>query len=103
VIDRSLIKSKIQNAKVEYHMYKCSGPSPLMRNRTFRSGRFDLGRSVTGHFGLALSVWGHFGHDISVHKQLIIFIYLNDYRHAKCHSSWCFTKRSGRHGGDLVG
>jgi len=36
--------------------------------------RFGLGR-----FGLAVSVWGHFGHDISVHKQLIAFLYLNDY------------------------
>ena len=36
--------------------------------------RFGLGR-----FGLAVSVWGHFGHDISVHKQLITFVYLNDY------------------------
>jgi len=28
---------------------------------------------------LAVSVWGHFGHDISAHKQLIAFVYLNDY------------------------
>jgi len=32
-----------------------------------------------GHFGLALSVWGHFDRNISVHKQVIIFVYLNDY------------------------
>ena len=57
------------------------------RNKAFRSGRFGLGR-----FGLAVSVWGRFGHDISVHKQLITFVYLNDYRQAKCHSSWCCTK-----------
>jgi len=30
-------------------------------------------------FGLAVSVRGHFGHDISVHKQLITFVYGNDY------------------------
>jgi len=24
-------------------------------------------------------VWGHFSHDISVHKQLIAIVYLNDY------------------------
>jgi len=45
-----------------------------MRNRTFLSGRFGLSRS-----DLAVSVWGHFGHDISAHKQLIAFVYLNDY------------------------
>jgi len=39
-----------------------------------------LAVSVTGHFSLAVSVWGHFGHDISVYKQLITFVYLNDYR-----------------------
>jgi len=33
--------------------------------------------SVTGYFSLAVSVWGHFGHDISVHEQLITFVYLN--------------------------
>jgi len=33
----------------------------------------------TGLFGLAVSVWGHFGHDISLHKQIITFVYLNDY------------------------
>jgi len=27
----------------------------------------------------AVLVWRHFGHDISVHKQLIAFVYLNDY------------------------
>jgi len=32
-----------------------------------------------GPFGQAASVWGHFGRNISVHKQLIIFIYLSDY------------------------
>ena len=52
--------------------------------RTIGSGRFgqavsDWAVSVTGHFGLALSVWGHFGRNISVHKQAIIFVYLNDY------------------------
>jgi len=36
--------------------------------------------SGTGLFGLAVSVWGHFGHDISAHKQLITFVYLNDCR-----------------------
>jgi len=35
--------------------------------------------SVAGHSGLTIPVWGHFGHDISVHKQLITFVYLNDY------------------------
>jgi len=45
----------------------------------------------TGLFGLAVSDTGHFGHNISVHKQLITFVYLNDYRQAKCHSSWCYT------------
>jgi len=29
-------------------------------------------------FGLADSVTGHFGHDISLHKQLITFVYLNE-------------------------
>jgi len=52
----------------------------------FRSGCFGLSR-----FGLAVSVTGHFGHDISVHKQFITFVYLNDYRQAKCHYSWCYT------------
>ena len=46
----------------------------------FRCGRFGLADSVwavsvTGHFGLAVSVCGHFCHDISVHKQLITFVY----------------------------
>jgi len=55
----------------------------------FRSGRFGLSRFdlsrfglsnfCLGGFGLAVSVWGHCGHDISVHKQLIAFVYLNDY------------------------
>jgi len=49
------------------------------RNRTFRSGRFGISRFGLGGFGLAVSVWGHFDHDISVHKQLIAFVYLNDY------------------------
>ena len=40
----------------------------------FRSDPFWPGPFVT-----AVSVWGHFGHDISVHKQLIAFVYLNDY------------------------
>jgi len=47
---------------------------------TFQSGQFGLSVSVwavsvTGHFGLAVQVRGHFGHDISVHKQLVIFVY----------------------------
>ena len=44
------------------------------RKRTFRSGRFGLTVSVW-----AVSVCGHFGHGISVHKQLIAFVHLNDY------------------------
>jgi len=55
------------------------------------TGLFGLAVSVTGHFGLAVSVWGHFGHDISLHKQIITFVYLNDYRQVKCHSNWCYT------------
>jgi len=35
--------------------------------------------SVTGYFGLAVSVSGHLGRDISAHKELIIFVYPNDY------------------------
>jgi len=35
--------------------------------------------SVTEHFGLDVSVWVHFGRRISVHKQLIIIVYLNYY------------------------
>jgi len=31
------------------------------------------------------------GHDISVYKQLITFVYLNDYRQAKCLSIWCYA------------
>jgi len=47
------------------------------QNRTFRSGRFGMSR---------------FGHDISVHKQLIAFVYLNAYQgQVKCHASWCCT------------
>jgi len=38
--------------------------------------RFDMNYKS---FGLAVSVWGHFGRDISVHKQLIALVYLNDY------------------------
>jgi len=34
--------------------------------------------TVTGYLGLAVSVWGHFGRNISVHKELIIFVHLND-------------------------
>ena len=45
----------------------------------FGLSRFGLGRFGLGRFGLAVSVWGHFDHDISVHKQLIAFVYLNDY------------------------
>jgi len=30
-------------------------------------------------FSQAVSVWDHFGRDISLHKQLIIFVNLNDY------------------------
>ena len=67
-----------------------------IRNRSFRSGRFGLAVSVWAVLVWAVSVWavsvtGHFGHDISVHKQLITFVYLNDYKQAKCHSSWCYT------------
>ena len=52
--------------------------------RPIGSGRLGqavsvLAVSVTGHFGLAVSVWGHLGHDISAHKQLITFVYWNDY------------------------
>jgi len=51
-----------------------------VRNRTVRSSRFSLANSVkpirSGRFGLAVSVWKHFGHDISVHTQLITFVYL---------------------------
>jgi len=49
----------------------------------------DVAPTGTALFGLsrfglavlvwAVSVWEHFGHDISVHKQLIAFVYLNDY------------------------
>jgi len=46
---------------------------------------------ATGLFDLVILVWGHFGRDISVHKQLITFVFLNAYRQAKCHFSWCCT------------
>jgi len=32
-------------------------------------------------------VWPFQSGDISVHNQLITFVYLNDYRQVKCHSS----------------
>jgi len=54
--------------------------SEPFRSKPFRSGPF-LSRDI--------SVWGHFGHDISVHKQLITFVYLNG--QSKCHSIWCYT------------
>ena len=34
---------------------------------------------LSGRFGLAVSVSGHFGRDISVHKELIIYVHPNDY------------------------
>jgi len=54
----------------------------LTRKNSFRIGT-----------GTGLFVLSRFGHgtfrfrDVSVHKQLITFVYLNDYRQAKCHSS----------------
>jgi len=46
------------------------------RYATFRSGRgrFGYGTFRYGHFRL-----GHFGRDISVDRQVIIFVYLNGY------------------------
>ena len=43
----------------------------------FGLSRLGLSRFGLGGFGLAVSVWGHFGHNISVHKQLLAFVYLN--------------------------
>ena len=45
----------------------------------FSVWQFGLSHFGRGSFGMAVSVWGHFGHDISVHKQLIATVYLNDY------------------------
>jgi len=47
--------------------------SEPFRSETFLSGPFRS-RDIL-HFGLAVSVWGNFGHEISVHKQLITFVY----------------------------
>jgi len=58
-----------------------------------RSGRFGLSRFGLGRFGHGTFRSGRFGlgtfrsRDISVHEQLITFVYLNDYRQAKCHAS----------------
>jgi len=50
-----------------------------------------------------ISVWGHCGHDISVHKRLLTFGFLNDCRQAKCHSSCCFINSLVRsHGCDQI-
>ena len=69
---------------------RCSKDTP---DRTGLLGLADLVWvvSVTGHFSVAVSVWWHFSHEIYVRKQLITFIYLNNYRQVKCHSSWCYA------------
>jgi len=68
------------------------------RNRTFRSEPFRSGSFRSRD----IPVWPFRSWDISVHKQLITFAYFNDYRQAKCRSSWCYTGyatfRSGRSG-----
>ena len=50
--------------------FKCSG---------IRISTLTTSKPGTRLFGQAVLVTGYFGRDISVHKQLIIFVYLNDY------------------------
>jgi len=71
--------AEISEIAVDREVFQVSLWMLPRRNRTFRSGRFSISRFGLGGFGLAVSVWGHFDHDISVHKQLIAFVYLNDY------------------------
>ena len=63
--------------------FQCSGSEQDFSVWPFRSGRFRSSDISVCPF----RVWGHVGHDISVHKQLITFVYLNDYMQATCHSS----------------
>ena len=61
---------------------------------------FGLADAVTGHFGLAISVWGHFGHDMSVQKQLIAFVYWNDYIGRRNVTLASVISRAGLKGGN---